>query len=155
MCVCVCVCVCGVCVCVCVWERERERERVTAQCSGHVCVCVCACMSERGRHGHTTALVCKHIGHHRVCHATLFHSRAWTDDKTKDSINCLYFHFESWSSRLWKEALHFRCGLWCSANRNALCQWPIRADCACRKEDFNENEATNNSEHYLKNNVFF
>ncbi len=33
--------------------------------------------------------------------------------------------------------------------------WPIRADCACRKEDFNENEATYNSVHYLKNNVFF
>ncbi len=24
--------------------------------------------------------------------------------------------------------------LWCSANHNALVSWPIRADCACRKE---------------------
>ncbi len=45
---------------------------------------------------------------HCVCHATLFPFRPWTDAKTKDIINCLYFYFESWRSRLWKGALHFQ-----------------------------------------------
>ncbi len=39
--------------------------------------------------------------HHRVCHATLFPFRAWTDGKTDDIINCLYIYFESWNSWLW------------------------------------------------------
>ncbi len=45
--------------------------------------------------------------HHSVCHTTLFPSRAWTDGKTNDIINCLYIYFESWSSRFWKGPLHF------------------------------------------------
>ncbi len=97
VCVCVCVCVCArarVCVCV----RERERETVTSQRSvqrvrNHL---------NRGLFANTFEL------HHCIWHATLFLSRAWTNGKTKDIINCLYIYFESWSSRLWKGALHFR-----------------------------------------------
>ncbi len=145
LCVCVCVCVCvRACACVC----ERERDRVTSQHINYlnrglcVWVCVCVCVREREREREREsdrvtsqrsvqcvrnrlnrglfANTYKH--HHCVRHATLFPSRAWTDGKTKDIINCLYFYFESWSSRLWKGALHFRSGLWCSANHNALCQ---------------------------------
>ncbi len=58
--------------------------------------------------------------HHCVCHSTLSPSRAWTDAETKDIVNCLYFHFESWSSRLWKRALHFRRSLWTSCNRTRI-----------------------------------
>ncbi len=107
---------CGVArrVCVsasaCMWERERDR--VTSQRSVQ---CVRNHLN-RGLFANT------YQHHHCVCHTTLFPSRAWTDGKTKDIINCLYFNFESWSSWLWKGALHFRRGLWCSANLNALCQ---------------------------------
>ncbi len=81
-----------VCVCVCVWERERE---------GHITVESAFLIS-----GLCTANTYKQ--HHCVCHVTLFPSRTWTDGKTKDIINRLYFYFERWSSRLWKGALQFR-----------------------------------------------
>ncbi len=84
--------------CVCVWERERERERVTPQQS----VQPVRNSLNRGLFANT------YEHHHSVFHPTLFPSRAWTDGKTKDIINCLYIHFESWSSRLWKGALYFR-----------------------------------------------
>ncbi len=90
------------------WERERERQcHITAECT--------AIRNSLNRS--LCANTYKH--HHCVCHANLFPSRAWTDGKTKDIINGLYFNFESWSSRLWKGALHFRRGLWCSPNHNA------------------------------------
>ncbi len=108
-------------VCVCVWERER----VTSQ------RCVCVCVRERERESHITALcvwererervISQHVSflnlglcantyklHHCVCHVTLFLSQAWTDGKTNDIINCLYYNFENWSSWLCKGALHFR-----------------------------------------------
>ncbi len=99
---------------VCAHERERERERemVTSQRS----VQRARNRLNRGLFANTYEL------HHCVCHVTLFPFRAWTDCKTKDIVNCLYIHFESWSSWLWKGALCFRRGLWCSANHNALCQ---------------------------------
>ncbi len=131
------VCVCAlVCVCVCVWERERERERVTSQSRVCVCVCVCSCVCERGRHGHITTMACvqTHTSFITVCHVTLFPSRAWTDGKTKDIINCLYIYFESWSSRLWRGVLHLTCACGVRPITMHCASWPIRADCACRKE---------------------
>ncbi len=108
-------------VCVCVWERERERERERGGHSAASCVCVCVCVCVcarvrvcvRVREGDKVTsqpqLVCKYIRASSLrLSATLFPSRAWTDGKTKDIINCLYIYFESWSSRLWKGALHFR-----------------------------------------------
>ncbi len=98
------------CVRVCVWERERET--VTSQRS-----------VQRVRNCLNHGLFANTYEHHHCdCHATLFPSRAWTDAKTKDIINCLYFHFEGWSLRLWKGTLHFWHCLWCSANHNALGQ---------------------------------
>ncbi len=117
---------CGVLhiVCACVWEREREREleRVTVQC--RVCVCVrvrCVRAIEGDTVTSQLRLVCKHIRASSPS-CIMFPSLAWTDGKTKDMINCLCIYFESWSSQLWKETFHFRCGLWCSANHNALGQ---------------------------------
>ncbi len=92
-------------VCVCVWEKERERER------GGV-------ISQR-----RVQPVGNHLNRGLFANANTYeHFRARTDGKTKDIINCLYYNLESWGSRSWKGALHFRCSLWCSANHNALCQ---------------------------------
>ncbi len=74
---------------VCVWERERDR--VTSQWS----VQPVRNRFNRGSFANT------YEHHHCVCHAILFPSRAWSDGKTKDIINCLYFHFESCSWWLW------------------------------------------------------
>jgi len=84
-----------------------------------VCVSVCVCVweRERERDRHTQRVISK---------------RASTDGKTKDIINCLFFHFESWSSQLWKGALNFDSWLWCSAM--LYVSWPIRADYSWRKE---------------------
>ncbi len=84
-------------------------------------VCVCVCVRGTGSH-HSgvyspseivliAACVQTHTSIITVCHVTLFPSRAWTDGKTKDIINCLYIYFESWSSWLWRGVLHFRCVL--------------------------------------------
>ncbi len=94
---------CGVLrvVCVYVYAYERERERETGS---HHRRSVQPVRNRLNR----SLFANTYEHHHCVCHATLFPSRAWTDGKTKDIINCLYFNFESWSSRLWKGALHFR-----------------------------------------------
>ncbi len=136
VCVCVCECVCVCCVCVRACERERERERERQGHSGvsylNRDLCVCVWERDRVTSQRSVQPVRNRLNrglfantyelHHCVCHVTLFLFRAWTDGKTKDIINCLHFNYESWSSRLWKGVLHFRRGLWCSANHNALCQ---------------------------------
>ncbi len=112
---------------ICYWLFKCRVLRV-------VCVCVCAGVCERGRQSHNHGLFANTFEHHHCfCHATMFPSRAWTDVKTKDIINCLYL--------FWKLKLTIvvrgvtfptsACGvgpitmLWVS--------WPIRTDCACRK----------------------
>ncbi len=105
----------------CVWERERERERdrVTSQ------------WSQRS----WSRLVYKHIRASSLCLSRDFVLlSAWTDGKTKDIINCLYIYFERWSSQLWKGVLlsEVACGVRPITMHCA--GWPIRADCACRKE---------------------
>ncbi len=68
---------------VCVWERERERQ-------GHSTSAIL-----------TAACLQTHKSFITVSVMRLFLFRAWTDGKTKDIINCLYFYCESWSSWLW------------------------------------------------------
>ncbi len=101
----------------CVRERERERERRSHYSTSAIliaaCVCVCVFARVRDREGHITVESAVLIAaclqpHHFFCHATLLPSLAWTDDKTKDIINGLYFYFESWISWLWKGVVHFR-----------------------------------------------
>ncbi len=55
---------------------------------------------------------CKYKHHHRVCHATLFPSRAWTD-KT---------NFKAEARDYGKGNYISDACLWCSVNHNALCQ---------------------------------
>ncbi len=105
-----------VCMCVCVCERERERERVTAQ--RLVCVCVC----ESGRHSHTTAACLQTHTSFITVSVTRLCSPLGLELMVKLRTLLTVFNFESWSSRLWKGALHFRRGLWYSANHNALGQ---------------------------------
>ncbi len=76
---------------------------VLCERGGHItaqqlsCVCVCVCVRESGRHGHTTAAcVQTHKSFITTSVMWLFPSQAWTDGKTKDIINRLYFHFKSW-----------------------------------------------------------
>ncbi len=75
---------CRVCVSVRVCESKRWGH------STALCVCVCLRVLEEG-----DTVTSQPRLHHCVCHVTLFPSRAWTDGKTKDIINCLYFYFES------------------------------------------------------------
>ncbi len=94
-------------------------------------VCVCVCVRERDRVTHHSGVNYLNCGlsanayelYHGVCHATLFRLRAWTDAKTKNIINCLYFSFESWSLWLWSYISYISdlC-LWFLANHNALGQ---------------------------------
>ncbi len=146
-----------VCVCVCVRERERERERGSHHSTSAILIAACVCVCERERERERDRVTSQqsvqpirnrlnrglfantYEHHHCVCHATLFPSQALNDGKTKDIINCLYFNFESWSSRLWRGVLHFRRGLWCSANHNALCQ--SEQTVLVGRRDFVENEA--------------
>ncbi len=102
------VCVC-VCVCVCVWERERERERESERVTSQRSVETVRNHLNRGLFANT------YEHRHCVCHTTLFPSRAWTDGKTKSSI------FDT------------ACGVRPITMHCA--SWPIRADCACRKEE--------------------
>ncbi len=107
-----------VCVCVCVRERERQRERER----------------ERERDWVTSQRSVQPVRNHL--------NRGWLQTHTsivtvsimqlgsplglelmiKLRTLLTVFNFESWSSRLWKGALHFWRGLWCLANHNALGQ---------------------------------
>ncbi len=94
-----------------------ERDRVTSA------ILIATCMCVRERNGHSVQRVkvliaaCLHIHKSIIteCHATQFPSQAWTDGKTKDIINCLYFSFESWRllmiSRLFEPGLNINLNL--------------------------------------------
>ncbi len=130
---------CTSCVCVRVWEREREKER-----EGHsavlcvcVCVCVCARVRERGRHGHITTAAC--LQTHRsfiTVSVTWLCSPLGLELMVKLRTLLTVFTFI-----LKAKARDYRKGRYIS---DAACgvrpitmqcaSWPIRADCACRKE---------------------
>ncbi len=138
MCVCVCAraCVCvRARVCVCVRERERETDRVTVESAILIAACVCVWERERETWSH-------HSGVYSASEIVLIVACVQTHTsfitvsvtrlcspfglelmvKIRTLLTVFTLIFESWSSRLWKGALHFRRGLWCSANHNALCQ---------------------------------
>ncbi len=131
-----------VCVCVCLWMWERETGSLH---SGVSCLNCGLCMCERARERDRVTsqwsqrswsrLVYKHIRASSLClsrDSVLL--SAWSDGKTKDIINCLYIYFERRSSQLWKGVLlsEVACGVRPITMHCA--GWPIRADCACRKE---------------------
>ncbi len=109
-----------------------------------VCVCVCVRERERETGSHHSGVSCLNRGlcantyehHHWVCHVTLFPFRAWTDGKTKDIINSLLSLHLSWKLKLAimeRDIPTRACGVRPITMHRA--SWPIRADCACRKEE--------------------
>ncbi len=116
---------------VCVWDRVTLASQHISHLIRSLCVCVCVCVRERET-SHHSGVYCQsemvlnrslfantYEHHHSVCHAILFPSRVELMVKRRTLLTI--FNFESWRSELWK-ALHYRHGLWCSANHNALCQ---------------------------------
>ncbi len=104
-------------VCVCVWERETGSHHSEVSCPNRS---LCA-------------NTYKH--HHCVCHVTLFLFGAWTDGKTKSIINCIYIYLKKWSLLIMVRGITFptsACGVPPITMHCVI--WPIRADCACRKE---------------------
>ncbi len=122
------------------------RDRVTVESAISIAACVCVCERERDRvisqqsvqpvrnRLNRCLFANTYEHHHCICHVTLFPSQVWTDGKTKDIINWLYFNFESWSTRLGKG--HYISDAACGVRPITMhcASWPIRADCACRKE---------------------
>ncbi len=124
--------VCGRCVresvCVC------ERERVTAAAS---CVCVCVCVFACVREGDKVTqswLVCKHIRASSLCLSRNY--PFWLELvvklRTLLTVFTLVLKAETHDYRKGSYISDAACGVrpitmhWAS--------WPIRADCACRKE---------------------
>ncbi len=74
-------------------EKERERENLNLKERDRVTwerrVQPVRNRRNRGLFANT------YEHHHFICHPNLFPSRAWTDCKTKEIINCLYFNCES------------------------------------------------------------
>ncbi len=101
---------CRVCVCVSVrvWEREMGSQRSV------VCVCVCV---RRGRHGHITTAASS-LCLSRDCSPLGLELMV----KLRTLLTVFTFILKAKARKLWRGALHFRRGLWCSANHNALCQ---------------------------------
>ncbi len=128
------------CVCVCERERERERERVTSQrrvCACVcVCVCVCACVYERGRHGPTTAAcVQTHtsiitVSVKRLCSSLGLELMV----KLRTLLTVFTFILKA-KARDYGKGCYISdtaCGVRPITMHCA--SWPIRADCAGRKE---------------------
>ncbi len=116
---------CGVLrvVCACVCERGREREREKSQRSVMcVCVCVNSRLWERETRSYNRGLCANtYEFYHFVSHVTLFPSRAWTDGKTKDIINCRYFDFD-YGITIMERGVTFLTQLVVFGHSNKLCQ---------------------------------
>ncbi len=121
---------CALCACVCVWERERDREKGSQR---RVCVCVW----ERGRHGHITTAACLQthtsiitVSVTRLCSPLRLELMV----KLRTLLTLFTFILKA-KARDYGKGRYISdtaCGvrpitmLWVS--------WPIRVDCACRKE---------------------
>ncbi len=152
-------CVC-VCVCVCVRERGSQRSIVCVCVCAHVCVCVCVCVCarvccvcereskrsdvcvcafkfvrERETRSHNRGLCANTYELHRcVCHETLFATRAWTDGKTRTLLTIFTFILKD-KARNYGKGRYISDVACVVRPITMLCaRWPIRADCACRKE---------------------
>ncbi len=123
-------CVC-VCVCALVCERGRERERVTAQ----RCVYVCARVCERGRHGHITTAACVQtytnfitVSVTQLCSPLGLELMV----KLRTLLTVFTFILKAKARDYGKGRYIYTCGVRPITMHCA--SWPIRADCACRKE---------------------
>ncbi len=107
-----------VCVCVCVWECARVWEREMGSQRSVVCVCVCVhvCEKRETRSHHNRGFItvsvtwlCSPLGLELMV-------------KLRTLLTVFTFILKAKARKLWRGALHFRRGLWCSASHNALCQ---------------------------------
>ncbi len=112
-------------LCVCLRERQRERDRVTSQHMRYLNCGLCANTYEL------------HVSVTRLCSPFGLELMV----KLGTLLTVFTFNFESWSLRLWKGALHFWRGLWCSANHNALCQLANQSRLCLLEGNTVENEA--------------
>ncbi len=101
---------------VCVWVCACESERWCHSAALFVCVCVCVC-ERRGRHGHITTAASS-LCLSRDCSPLGLELMV----KLRTLLTVFTFILKAKARKLWRRALHFRRGLWCSANHNALCQ---------------------------------
>ncbi len=103
---------CRVLSIVCVCEREWVSCRI-----------VCVCLWERESRSHHNRSLCANTYELHHC-VTQLCSPLGLELMVKLSTLLTVFSLvlKNWSSRLWKGVLHFRHGLWCSANHNALDQ---------------------------------
>ncbi len=126
-------------MCVCVWERERDAHRVT---SPHISYLNCGLERDRVTSQRSVQRVRNILNHglfantyelhHCVCHETLFPFQAWTDAKTLLTVFTLVLKAEAHDYGKGSYISNVACGV---RPITMLCvSWPIRADCACRKE---------------------
>ncbi len=127
-------CVC-VCACACVWERERERVTVQLR----LCVCVCVCVLMCVREGETVTqprLVCKHIRASSLCLSRdsvhLSGLELMVKLRTLLTVFTIILKAEARDYGKGRYISDAACGVRPSTMHCA--SWPIRADCACRKE---------------------
>ncbi len=114
----------GLCVCVCVWVWERERER-----DGHITV-ECTAVRYRLNHGLFANTYEHHVSVTRLC------SPLWLELMLKLRTLLTVFTFilkaEAGDYRKRRYISDAACGVRPITMHCA--SWPIRADCACRKE---------------------
>ncbi len=115
---------------ICYWLLKCGVLRV-------VCVCVCARLCERGRHGHTTAACLQThtsiitVSLTRLCSPLRLELMA----KLRTLLTVFTFIFKAKARDYGKGAFHFRLVFAVFGPITMHCaSWPIRADCACRKE---------------------
>ncbi len=94
---------------ICYWLFKRRILRV-------MCVCVCVC--ERGRHGHTT-VACVQT-HTSFINVSVMRLRSPLGLELMVKLRTLLTVFTLILKD--EDTIHFRRGLWCSSNHNALCQ---------------------------------
>ncbi len=112
-------------VCVC-----QERERVTA-----AALCVCARMCERDKRSHNPRLVCKHIWASSLCLSRdCFPLRLELIVKLRTLSTVFTFILKAKAQDYGKGCCISDAA--CDARPITIhcVSWPIRADCACRKE---------------------
>ncbi len=126
---------CGVLciVCVCVCEREREKERGLQRSV----VCVCACVCESGRRGRITMAAC--VQSHT---SIITVSVSWlcsplglelmVKPRTLLTVFTLILKAKAGDFGKGRYISDVACGV--RPITMHWVNWPIRADCACRKE---------------------
>ncbi len=126
-----------VCVCVCVCVREREREREKERGSQRSVVCMCACVCESGRRSRITMAACVQshtsiitVSVSRLC--SPLGLELMVKPRTLLTVFTLILKAKAGDFGKGRYISDVACGVWPITMH--WVNWPIRADCACRKE---------------------